>query len=152
MTEVGVVGERGSRQPALQVGDLQPGAEGATHHRRGARLVLAVDGAYEGVLVILAHRLGERVGRPAQAVVGDMPDDLGETDQPRFIVAGALVVEREPVGRPGIGMGPSELEPVVGPRDRLDHRLGRHAPGKAQTLDLACDAGVVVVVKRIAQA
>ena len=147
VAEVVVMGERAACQAPLHRGKGIAGRERTASERDGLLLILGLDGGDEGLLVpgVAALRIG--IDLLAQGVVGHVADGLQEADQAVLGFVRALVVEAQPVGDTGIGVGPAELEAVVGPVNRGGHGLGGIGADLHQAGKLAGDAFVVVIAE-----
>ena len=66
-----------------------------------------------------------------------MGERLGDADQLALGIPARRIVERQPVGGAGMGVGPAELDPVMGPDDGGGKRRGKIAAGQPQARQLA---------------
>ena len=92
------------------------------------------------------------MARLAQHIVGNVCDGLQHASEAGFVVALVLVVEGEPIGGTGVGMGPSELHALGGPSDGVAQRIERVGAEPVQASELARHAFVGVVLTGFGEA
>ena len=152
MAEVVVVRERGPGETPLEVGEPEPGREAAPQQRDRGALVLRLDGGDEFVLVPGAGSVRKRMARLAQDVVGDVRDALQHAGEAGLVVAFVLVVEGEPVGGAGVGVGPAELHALGGPPNGVAQRIEGVGAEPVQARDFPRHAFVGVVLAGFGEA
>ena len=152
MAEVVVVGEGGTAQAPLEIGEPESRFEAAPQHGHRGAFVLPLDCGDERLFLVVPGGVREGMARLAQHVVGDVRDAFQHAGEARLVVAFVLVVEREPVREPGVGMGPAELHALPGPVDGVAQRIEGIGAEPVQARDFARHAIVGVVLPGLAQA